>query len=86
MQDENAELAGAAYRLKSIVMSNGTAPSKLSALANSTRSSFDAAWARVLSAGLKPEQTAAIYRDLLQQYQCVTTPEEYIAAFKKNSE
>jgi hypothetical protein len=35
--------------------------------------------------GLRPEQTAALYSDLLKQYKCVTTPEEFIAAFKKNA-
>ena len=34
---------------------------------------------------IKPEQTAALYLDLLKQYKCVTTPAEFIAAFKANA-
>ena len=85
VQDENAELAGAAYRLQTIVLSNGTVPDKISTLANSTRSAFDAALNRLRSLKLRPEQTAVIYRDLLAQYKCVTTPAEWVAAFKANA-
>lgn len=40
-------------------------------------------WVRSL--GLRPEQTAAIYADLLKQYKCVTTPAQWVEAFKKNA-
>lgn len=85
IQGENAELAGAAYRLQTIAFANATVPEKLSTLASQTRSSFDAAWARVRSLGLKPQQTAAIYADLLNQFKCVQTPAQWVEAFKKNS-
>jgi hypothetical protein len=85
VQGENAELAGAAFRLKSLALSNATVPQKLSTLAESTKSAFDAEVTRLRSLKLRPEQTAALYRDLLQQYKCVTTPAEFVAAFKANA-
>ena len=85
LQGENAELAGAAFRLQAIALSNATAPEKVSALGNSTRSAFDAAWTRARSLGLRPAQTADIYRDLLAQYKCVTTPAQFAAAFRANA-
>ena len=51
VQGENAELAGAAFRLQAIALSNETFPEKVSTLANQTKSSFDAAWTRVRSLG-----------------------------------
>lgn len=60
-------------------------PQKLLLLADSTRSAFDAAVNRLRSLKLRPEQTAALYRDLLSQYKCVTTPAEWVAAFKANA-
>ena len=85
LQGENAELAGAASRLQAIALSNATVPEKATALKNSTRSAFDAAWTRARSLGLRPEQTVNIYRDLLAQYKCVTTPAQFISAFKANT-
>jgi len=74
-----------AFRLQKIALSNATVPQKLSTLAESTKSAFDAAVTRLRSLKLRPEQTALLYGDLLRQYKCVTTPAEFVAAFKANA-
>ena len=53
VQAKNAELAGAAHRLETIALANGTVPQKLSTLADSTHSAFDAAWMMQRDAALR---------------------------------
>jgi hypothetical protein len=54
-------------------------------LLNTSLSYFDAAWARAREARLHPDTTKAVFKEMLNQYDCVTTPAEFIAAFNANT-
>lgn len=84
-QAEAAEVANTNYRLKTIYEQNKTVPRKVLTLLNTSLSYFDAAWARAREARLRPDTTSAVYKEMLNQYDCVTTPAEFVAAFNANT-